>query len=74
MPAVEAQLIWKRYVDRVVVLAGGDTDTNAAVAGAVLGGIQSYEAIPASWLECVPGHDRLTQLANQLLMQDAINT
>jgi ADP-ribosyl-[dinitrogen reductase] hydrolase len=58
----------------LVVLAGGDTDTNAAGAGAVLGGIQGYEAIPASWLECVPGHDRLGQLADQLLMQDAINT
>jgi len=57
-----------------VVLAGGDTDTNAAVAGAVLGGIQSYEAIPATWLECVPEHDRLAQLAYQLLMQEAINT
>ena len=56
------------------MLAGGDTDTNAAVAGAVLGGIQGYEAIPATWLECVPGRDRLTQLADQLLLQGAINT
>jgi ADP-ribosylglycohydrolase len=35
---------------RYVVGLGGDTDTNAAVAGALLGAIDGVAAIPASWL------------------------
>jgi ADP-ribosyl-[dinitrogen reductase] hydrolase len=36
---------------RLVVSLGGDTDTNAAVAGALLGATHGVDAIPASWLE-----------------------
>jgi ADP-ribosylglycohydrolase/fructose-1,6-bisphosphatase/inositol monophosphatase family enzyme len=35
------------------VMAGGDTDTNAAVAGALLGAVYGREAIPASWRQMV---------------------
>ena len=35
---------------RHVVGLGGDTDTNAAVAGALLGAAQSVDAIPTAWL------------------------
>lgn len=35
---------------RHVVGLGGDTDTNAAVAGALLGALHGAEAIPAAWL------------------------
>ena len=31
------------------VMAGGDTDTNAAIAGALLGAVHGREAIPAQW-------------------------
>ena len=41
------------------VMRGGDTDTNAAIAGALLGAIYGEEAIPAQWrdavLSCRPG-------------------
>ncbi len=40
------------------VRAGGDTDTNAAICGALLGAVQGREAIPAQWrrmvLSCRP--------------------
>lgn len=40
------------------VMAGGDTDTNAAIAGALLGAVYGREAVPAPWrrmiLTCRP--------------------
>lgn len=39
-------------VKRTVAL-GGDTDTNAAIAGALLGGMYGNEAIPAEWLRAL---------------------
>lgn len=36
---------------RRVVGLGGDTDTNAAVAGALLGALHGAQGLPASWLE-----------------------
>ena len=50
-----------------MVEAGGDTDTNAAVAGAVLGARYGTSAIPDRWLECVPGRDRIEGLADALI-------
>jgi ADP-ribosylglycohydrolase/fructose-1,6-bisphosphatase/inositol monophosphatase family enzyme len=35
------------------VMAGGDTGTTAAVAGALLGAVQGREAIPARWRRCL---------------------
>lgn len=35
---------------RAVVAMGGDTDTNAAVAGALLGALHGFEALPTAWL------------------------
>jgi len=43
------------------VKGGGDTDTNAAVAGALLGAIHGVDSIPESWrstvLQCRPARD-----------------
>ncbi len=50
-----------------VVSAGGDTDTNGAVTGAVLGARYGAAAIPQRWLECVPQLERLEKLADDLL-------
>ena len=50
-----------------VVNAGGDTDTNGAVAGAVLGARYGVDAIPPRWLECIPQRERLEKLAEDLL-------
>lgn len=49
------------------VAAGGDTDTNAAVAGAVLGARYGASAIPERWLACVPQRARIERLADDLL-------
>ncbi len=49
------------------VSAGGDADTNAAVAGAVLGARYGASAIPERWLECIPQRERIERLADGLL-------
>ena len=49
------------------VSAGGDTDTNAAVAGAVLGARYGASAIPQRWLDCIPQRERIERLADSLL-------
>ena len=49
------------------VAAGGDTDTNAAVAGAVLGARYGASNIPQRWLACVPQRARIEHLADDLL-------
>jgi ADP-ribosylglycohydrolase/fructose-1,6-bisphosphatase/inositol monophosphatase family enzyme len=38
---------------QATVEAGGDTDTNAAIAGALLGAVHGREAIPATWRRAV---------------------
>ena len=48
---------------RQVVEAGGDTDTNGAVAGAVLGARYGASAIPGRWLGVIPQRDRIESLA-----------
>ena len=52
-----------------VVNEGGDTDTNGAVAGAMLGGRYGDGEIPGRWLKCIAGRERLEGLALQLLSQ-----
>ena len=47
--------------------AGGDTDTNAAVAGAVLGARYGASSIPQRWLECIPQRQRIESLADELV-------
>ena len=55
------------------VAAGGDADTNAAVAGAVLGARYGASSIPERWLACVPQRDRIEALANGLVaLSDAM--
>ena len=51
-----------------VVSAGGDTDTNGAVVGAVLGARYGIDAIPRRWAACVPQRERLDNLAVKLLV------
>ena len=52
---------------RQVVEAGGDTDTNGAVAGAVLGARYGVSAIPQRWLDVIPQRERVEGLADGLL-------
>jgi ADP-ribosyl-[dinitrogen reductase] hydrolase len=51
---------------RHVVGLGGDTDTNAAVAGALLGAANGVEAIPAGWLALLAEVDVLRNEAGAL--------
>lgn len=63
-----------------IVSAGGDTDTNGAIAGAVLGARFGYQAIPTRWRDAVaairgytppvaswPHRERLEDLADRIL-------
>ena len=52
---------------RQVVEAGGDTDTNGAVVGAVLGARYGAAEIPPRWLDCVPERDRIERLVRDLV-------
>jgi ADP-ribosyl-[dinitrogen reductase] hydrolase len=50
-----------------IVNAGGDADTNAAVAGAMLGAKHGADAWPARWTERIRDRERLESLADRLL-------
>ena len=51
-----------------IVGAGGDTDTNAAVAGAVLGARYGASTIPERWLQRVPQRARIEAVVADLIM------
>ncbi len=51
---------------RRVINAGGDTDTNGAVVGAVLGARFGASAIPERWLSRIPDRPALESLADRL--------
>jgi ADP-ribosyl-[dinitrogen reductase] hydrolase len=51
---------------REVVALGGDTDTNAAVAGALLGALHGREALPPAWLAALAERPVLETEAAQL--------
>jgi len=48
------------------VMAGGDTDTTGAVAGALSGAYNGVQGIPTQWLEQVESRKRIEQLARQI--------
>jgi ADP-ribosyl-[dinitrogen reductase] hydrolase len=59
-PNLERGLIW-------LASAGGDTDTNAAVAGGLMGARDGEGAIPGRWLDAIAQRDRLAALADRLV-------
>jgi ADP-ribosylglycohydrolase len=48
------------------VMAGGDTDTTGAVAGALSGAYNGAQRIPAAWLEQVEGRAQIEELARRI--------
>ena len=59
-PSLEEALIF-------LAEAGGDTDTNAAVAGALLGARDGEGAIPPRWLEQLGNARGVADLAERLI-------
>jgi ADP-ribosyl-[dinitrogen reductase] hydrolase len=59
-PNLEDALIW-------LANAGGDTDTNAAVAGGLLGARDGELAVPERWIAALPEVERLRSLATRLV-------
>lgn len=55
-----------------VIRQGGDTDTNGAIVGALLGTRDGITAIPHEWRQCVPQGDRILQVARQLLRRSGV--
>ena len=50
------QLLHAENLEEAVVdtiMHGGDTDTNAAICGALLGAVYGREAIPSRWVDCL---------------------
>jgi len=60
-PSLEEALIF-------LAEAGGDTDTNAAVAGALLGARDGEAAIPPRWLDQLEQGRRIAALAERLFL------
>ena len=59
-PNLERGILW-------LASAGGDTDTNAAVAGGLMGARDGEGAIPERWLAAIPQRERLATLAERLI-------
>ncbi len=59
-PILERGLVW-------LVNAGGDTDTNAAVAGGLMGARDGEAAVPTRWVEALPDPEWLRSLATRLV-------
>jgi ADP-ribosyl-[dinitrogen reductase] hydrolase len=59
-PEYEGAMVW-------LAGAGGDTDTNAAVAGGLLGARDGEERVPKRWVEQVAEVERLRRIAEQLV-------
>ena len=57
-----------------VVDAGGDSDTNAAIVGGLLGARWGYTAIPQRWLDRLAAHDELVAVADRLFARRCPNT
>jgi len=48
------------------IVAGGDTDTRACIAGAISGAYNGREAIPARWLKELPAREGIDSVATKL--------
>ena len=59
-PNLRRGLVW-------LVNAGGDTDTNAAIAGGLMGARDGELAVPAEWIAAVPGAEQIGALAERLV-------
>jgi ADP-ribosyl-[dinitrogen reductase] hydrolase len=54
------------------VMIGDDTDTNAAITGALAGAMYGVSALPERWLSLLHHRERLTDLADRLISLESI--
>ena len=67
--AVYCCVKWEESITDAIAwaaLLGGDTDTRAAIAGAIAGSHRGVEALPAPWLSKLHDRSRIEQLADGL--------
>ena len=66
--AIYAFLTKDSYIETILSLirAGGDTDTNAAVAGAIAGAFYGCEKIPSELIEKLEDKDEILKIADEL--------
>ncbi len=57
-----------------VIRQGGDTDTNGAIVGALLGARDGLAAIPVDWRQCVPQGDRILRAGWKLLRWSGLDS
>ncbi len=55
-----------------VIRQGGDTDTNGAIVGALLGARDGIAAIPQEWRDCVAEEDRILLMGRRLLLRSGL--
>ncbi len=55
-----------------VIRQGGDTDTNGAIVGALLGARDGLAAIPQEWRKCISEEDRILEVGRQLLQRSGL--
>lgn len=55
-----------------ILRQGGDTDTNGAIVGALLGARDGYSAIPNEWLECIAEKDRIIHVGRRLFLRSGL--
>ena len=72
--AVSVLASGQTYIEALpwVIRQGGDTDTNAAIVGAILGARDGVSAIPTEWRACVPQGDRILQMGRMLFQRSGI--
>ena len=73
MRAVVADRTFQDGVLRIIAL-GGDTDTNAAVAGALLGARDGASALPEDWVQKLEDGDQIQREAQALVSLAGIET
>ncbi len=64
LPYIEA-LPW-------VIRQGGDTDTNGAIVGALIGSRDGVSTIPHEWRECVAHGDRILHMGRRLFQRSGL--
>lgn len=69
--AINQKLSFKKIISKIIN-EGGDTDTNAATSGALLGSYLGYDQLPVDWLNGLPHKDWLENKINKLFLKMGI--